>query len=99
MEYYKQEVKCKRKTVKNKFYIFIMLFLFSIAIFPFLRGLYNKLDISMYPSDTMKFMQNFVNETKKVRLEDKQKVKDNKILFQIQKKFYLLSQIFFTRSY
>lgn len=39
----------------------------------------------MYPSDTMKFMQNFVNETKKVRLEDKQEVKDNKILFQIQK--------------
>lgn len=40
----------------------------------------------MYPSDTMKFMQNFVNETRKVRLEDKQEVKDNKILFQIQKK-------------
>nr|XP_048287750.1 cytochrome P450 3A5-like isoform X2 [Myodes glareolus] len=47
----------------------------STAIFPFLRGLYNKLNISMYPSDTMKFMQNFVNETKKVRLEDKQEAR------------------------
>lgn len=48
------------------------------------------MDISMYPSDTMKFMQNFVNETRKVRLEDKQEVKDNKILFQIQKKILSL---------
>ncbi|XP_051017154.1 cytochrome P450 3A2-like [Acomys russatus] len=43
---------------------------FSIALFPFLLKIYDKLNISIFPSDAITFLQNFVNKTKKDRLDD-----------------------------
>ncbi|KAK7798369.1 hypothetical protein U0070_018539 [Myodes glareolus] len=47
--------------------------LFSTALFPFLKGLYDKLNICILPNDATSFLQNFVNKAKKDRLEDNQK--------------------------
>ncbi|XP_041504190.1 cytochrome P450 3A13-like [Microtus oregoni] len=51
------------------FGIFNPLFL-STALFPFLKGLYDKLDIGILPNDALSFLQNFVNKAKKERLEN-----------------------------
>ncbi|XP_052023581.1 cytochrome P450 3A13-like [Apodemus sylvaticus] len=45
---------------------------FSTALFPFLYRIYNKLNISVYPSDAITFFKKFVEKTKKYRLENTQ---------------------------
>ncbi|XP_029390614.1 cytochrome P450 3A14-like, partial [Mus pahari] len=45
-------------------------FIFSMEIFPFLHQIYNKLNISMFPSDAINFFTKFVEKTKKNRLEN-----------------------------
>ncbi|CAO2630198.1 Cytochrome P450 3A6 [Lemmus lemmus] len=45
---------------------------FSVALFPFLHRIYEKLNISIYSSDAMTFLKNFVEKTKKDRLENNQ---------------------------
>ncbi|XP_075831507.1 cytochrome P450 3A6-like [Microtus pennsylvanicus] len=46
--------------------------LFSTALFPFLKGLYEKLNICIFPSDATSFLRNFVNKAKNDRLKDNQ---------------------------
>ncbi|MCP6606111.1 cytochrome P450, partial [Klebsiella pneumoniae] len=47
--------------------------LFSIILFPFLTPLYEMLNISMFPKDSIAFFKRFVNDTKENRLDSKQK--------------------------
>ncbi|XP_028641336.1 cytochrome P450 3A25-like isoform X2 [Grammomys surdaster] len=44
----------------------------SMALFPFLNQIYNKLNISIFPSDAITFFKKFVEKTKKIRHENSQ---------------------------
>ncbi|XP_028714778.1 cytochrome P450 3A13-like isoform X2 [Peromyscus leucopus] len=62
--------------VKNTRKLFIFDFFnplaFSTALFPFLSRVYDKLNICVFPSDATSFFKNFMEKTKKDRLEDTQ---------------------------
>ncbi|GAB1290353.1 Cytochrome P450 3A13 [Apodemus speciosus] len=58
-----------RKLFKHSIYNPLV---FSMALFPFLNRIYNKLNISVFPSDAITYFKNFVEKTKKYRLENTQ---------------------------
>ncbi|KAK7806216.1 hypothetical protein U0070_008879, partial [Myodes glareolus] len=45
----------------------------SVALFPFLTPIYERLNVSMFPKDSIAFFKNFVETIKKNRLNTKQK--------------------------
>ncbi|XP_008822296.2 cytochrome P450 3A11-like [Nannospalax galili] len=47
--------------------------LFSVVVFPFLTPVYEMLNISLFPKDSLSFIKKFVNSTKENRLDSKQK--------------------------
>ncbi|XP_052023780.1 cytochrome P450 3A13-like isoform X1 [Apodemus sylvaticus] len=53
----------------HKFNLFNPL-IFSMALFPFLNRIYDKLNISIFPNDAITFFKKFVEKTKKCRLEN-----------------------------
>ncbi|XP_057620705.1 cytochrome P450 3A6-like [Chionomys nivalis] len=61
-----------KNTRKLVLFGFFKLLSFSIALFPFLRRIYEKLNISVFSSEAIAFLKTFVEKTKKDRLENNQ---------------------------
>ncbi|XP_073931685.1 cytochrome P450 3A11-like [Castor canadensis] len=61
---------------KTKNFLKVDLFkplIFSVALFPFLLPLYELFNITIFPSDSIKFFKKFVKKTKENRLDSNQK--------------------------
>ena len=54
--------------------IFCIYFFSSVVLFPFLTPIYEMLNLSIFPRDSMNFFKKFVKRMKKERLASKQKV-------------------------
>ncbi|XP_038200411.1 cytochrome P450 3A6-like [Arvicola amphibius] len=61
-----------KNTRKLVTYGFFKPLIFSVALFPFLRQIYEKLNITIFSSEAVTFLKIFVEETKKDRLENNQ---------------------------
>ncbi|XP_052023568.1 cytochrome P450 3A25-like [Apodemus sylvaticus] len=53
--------------------LILCIYFFSVVLFPFLTPIYEMLNLSIFPKDSMNFFKNFVKRMKKDRLDSNQK--------------------------